>query len=423
METADIPEFREISMYFFYYIPVGLDIRRVRRGSVTLFLIAVCTGVFLLQRFLPSSAGFRAVNLLFRPENPNLATALSHAFFHAGWVHLAGNMLYLFLFGRALEDRFGPGRFFMIFAFSAVAGAYTHLFLVRLWNPDMLRVAVGGASGATSGLLGAFLVRFYFARIRVAYWVFMPLQGVNRAGRKFVPAYIAVAAWFVYQAVYALVQFHSGTVSVAYGVHVGGFLCGIISALAIGASSEAAGEKYLVQARRYFRRSKWYAAQGRYINYLKREPGDLVARAELARSYVCAGDFGSAQEHFGRAVMMHLERGERDSAEDLLFQAIKCVRGFRLDEDDFLDLAFGLERNMKFRRAAEAYRHFLHIYPVSGQGSFVLLRLAALQRDRLGDPGEALDTYRRIVNDFSESEWVDFARMELEKTAGAISGS
>ncbi|MBD3180470.1 MAG: rhomboid family intramembrane serine protease, partial [Candidatus Latescibacteria bacterium] len=390
-------------MYFFYYIPVGLDIKRVRRAPVTIFLIAVSVLVFLLYRYMPASGGFRAVNLLFLPSDPNPATALTHAFFHTGWVHLIGNMVYLLIFGRALEDRFGPGRYFLIFALSAMAGAYAHLFLVRIWSPSFINTAVGGASGATSGLLGAFLVRFYFARIEVAYWVFMPLQAVNRAGKKYVPAVIGVIVWFVYQAVYALIQFHGAGMSVAYGVHVGGFLCGILLALLSGAAADAARERYLVRARGYFRRSTWYAAQGQYIKYLERVPGDCDVRTELARAYICAGDYGQAQEQYHKAIRGLLRRGERGRAEEVFSQAIKGVRGFRMDEREFLDLAFGAERAMKYHCAAAAYEHFLQTYPISDQASFVLLRLAGLQKGRLNQAAKAADNYRRIISDFPYS--------------------
>ncbi|MFO7915538.1 MAG: rhomboid family intramembrane serine protease [Candidatus Krumholzibacteriales bacterium] len=408
-------------MYFFYYIPVGLDIKRVRRAPVTTFFIVTSVVVFLVYRYLPSSVGFRAVDLLFLPGNPSPAAALSHAFFHTGWVHLIGNMLYLFIFGRVLEDRFGPGRYFIIFALSAVAGAYTHLALVKLWNPALLNTAVGGASGATSGLLGAFLVRFYFARIRVAYWVFMPLQAVNRAGRKYVPAVIGVIAWFVYQAVYALIQFHSGGVSIAYGVHVGGFLAGVLAAFLLGAAREASRERSLVRARNYFRESRWYASQGQYLDYLELVPGDSEVRTELARAYICSGDWGSAQKHYAGAIQTELESGRRGEAEDILSEAVKSVRGFRIGERDYLDLACGCERSMKFHAAADAYKHFLEAYPISDQVSFVILRLAGLQRDRLGEREKAMENYRRIISDFPESEWADFARMEYRKTCETAS--
>lgn len=410
-------------MYFFYYIPVGLDVKRGRKPTVTIFLITVSVIVFLLYRYLPRSAGFHPLNLLFQPSNPNPATALTHAFFHAGWVHLAGNMIYLYIFGRALEDRFGSGRYFMIFSLAAAAGAYTHLALVKLWSPSMINTAVAGASGATSGLLGAFLIRLYFARIRVAYWVFMPLQAVNRAGRKNVPAVIGVIVWFIYQAVYALVQFHAGHVSIAYGVHVGGFACGILTALLLGGAQDASRERHLVRARRYFRGSRWYAAQGQYLDYLNLEPDNPEVHAELARSYICSGQPGDAQEHFIEAVRLHLLRGDRGRAEDLFHQAVKSVRGFRMDEEAYLDLAFGLERSMKFHRAAAAYKHFLDAYPLSGQASFVLLRLAGLYMGRLNDREKALKNYMRIISDFPASEWAEFARMELEKTEVILSGS
>ena len=89
--------------------------------------------------------------------------------------------------------------------------------LTALTAPQYIEYGVVGASGATSGVLGAYLVRLSWSRIRIAYWVFMPLQGVNRTGRAFVPAVFAVLVWFGLQTVRAVVQFGTGGAHIAYG--------------------------------------------------------------------------------------------------------------------------------------------------------------------------------------------------------------
>ena len=105
-------------MYFFYYIPVGLDLPIERRANVTYFLAAACVIIFLVFRYAPQTAGWDLYGLLFQPLAPTFWNAISYVFIHGGWMHLAGNVVYLVLFGRALEDRFGPVRFYSIFLVS-----------------------------------------------------------------------------------------------------------------------------------------------------------------------------------------------------------------------------------------------------------------------------------------------------------------
>ncbi|HSG29238.1 MAG TPA: rhomboid family intramembrane serine protease, partial [Candidatus Krumholzibacterium sp.] len=92
-------------MYFFYYFPVGLDLKVRRTPVITLFLSVMCVITFIIYRYGPIGLRYGLGNLVFLPFHPLPATAFSHVFLHAGYMHLAGNLVYLVLFGRALEDR------------------------------------------------------------------------------------------------------------------------------------------------------------------------------------------------------------------------------------------------------------------------------------------------------------------------------
>ena len=402
-------------MYFFYYIPVGLDLPIERRANVTYFLAAACVIIFLVFRYAPQTAGWDLYGLLFQPLAPSFWNAISYVFIHGGWMHLAGNVVYLVLFGRALEDRFGPVRYYIIFLVSAIVGAYTHLFLTQLFTPQYMVYPVVGASGATSGLLGAYMLRCRFGRIRVAYWIFMPLQGVNRAGRSFVPALIAVIAWFVLQGIQTAIQLGAGGIQVAYSVHVGGFIAGSLAALFFGAAEAARAEGHVVKAKRHVAKAEWLGAQAEYGEYLQIVPDDPEGHAALARTYICSSETGMARFHYSEAVRLSMAVGRRGRAEEIFIEAMRHIPGFTLGERLHLELAFGMERTLKFRTAASAYENFVARYADSGEAAFVLLRMAGILEKRFHRPLEALSCYRTIVERYSKDTWVDFARAEIER--------
>ncbi len=407
-------------MYFFYYIPAGLDVRVEERTTITWFLAGVCTLLYMISRYWPAAGGWNLYKLVFQPLSPSPASALSYAFLHTGYIHLLFNMLYLVVFGRALEDRLGPGRFFVVFALSAMAGAYTHLGLTRLFAPELLSTGVVGASGATSGLLGAFWVRFYFSRVRVAYWIFMPFQGINRAGRSGVPVLIAILVWFVFQGVQTVLQYGTAAVKTAYSIHLGGFAAGVGLALIYGAGKKAGMEKHLARAREHFNNSRWFAARAEYLDYLKRCPGNGDVHAEVARTSLCMGDKAGASEHYRRSIRLLSGSGRRGEAEEMFAQAMRTIPGFTMPEEMHLELSCGMERSLKYRAALDGYENFLERYPGSSESGFVLLRASNILEKKMEEPSRALRSLNRLISEYPLDYWANFARSERDRLEGAL---
>lgn len=404
-------------MYFFYYIPVGLDIRRYRGGTVTGFLAGMCITIFILYKYMPVGPFWNVLNLIFHPISPSVFTAVTHVFLHGGYLHLAGNIVYLVIFGRAVEDRFGPVRFAAIFALTAVAGAYVHLFCVKLFSPADIACGVIGASGVTSGLLGAFLVRFYFSRVKVAYWVFLPLQGINRAGRAHVHVIFAILLWVVLQVVNTLIEFGGGITRVAYCLHLGGFATGTLLAVLFGGLSAARAESHLARARRWVEQANWFGAQGEYINYLEQRPDEPEVHAEAARAFICGARPEHSIYHYREAIRLFFEAGVRDAAESVFAEAMRVNSGFIMDERTHLNLAFGMERTLKFHGAGAAYENFMRAYPLSEEAPLVLLRMAGLLERRFLRHGEAFRCYQRLVESYPEDRWAEYARVEMDRIA------
>jgi membrane associated rhomboid family serine protease len=136
---------------------------------------------------------------------------------HGGWMHLIGNMLYLWIFGNNVEDAMGHRRFVVFYAVCGLAAVGLHATMDAHSNIPLI-----GASGAISGVLGAYLLLYPHARVLVA----IPLGFILHTTR--LPAGWVLGFWFVLQIVNSLLSAGSEGGGVAWGAHVGGFLAGML---------------------------------------------------------------------------------------------------------------------------------------------------------------------------------------------------
>jgi membrane associated rhomboid family serine protease len=146
---------------------------------------------------------------------PFWTTLLTSMFLHGGWMHLGGNMLYLWIFGDNLEKVMGHARFLIFYLVCGIAAAITHIVF-----SGGSAVPTIGASGAISGILGGYLILFPKNRVRV----------LTRGGIVSVPALVVLGFWIVIQLIsgYGSVATTADTGGVAYLAHVGGFFAGML---------------------------------------------------------------------------------------------------------------------------------------------------------------------------------------------------
>jgi membrane associated rhomboid family serine protease len=149
----------------------------------------------------------------------NIFTPLISMFLHGSWLHILGNMLYFFVFGRAVEDSMGSLRFVTFYLICGLVAAATHI-AFNASSP----VPTVGASGAISGVMGAYLVLYPRARVRT-FWIFFIWR---------LPAWLVLIQWFLTQALTGIEQVNQINRNAANGVavwaHVGGFICGAVLA-------------------------------------------------------------------------------------------------------------------------------------------------------------------------------------------------
>ncbi len=213
-------------------IPIGDDDSARRLTPVvTYVLIALNALVFFLElnngdAFIERWA-FVPSRFLANPTG-EFATLFTSMFMHAGWLHLLGNMLYLWIFGDNVEDRLGHALFFVFYIVCGLAASFAQTLVSLGSNVPNL-----GASGAIAGVLGAYIVMFPHGRVNVL------------LGRAIVPmsALVVIGFWIVIQIFSQIGAFAASSQTegggVAYMAHIGGFIGGVILAFLLGGTRRA----------------------------------------------------------------------------------------------------------------------------------------------------------------------------------------
>jgi membrane associated rhomboid family serine protease len=198
---------------------------------VTIAFIVMCVLVFLWQLSFGPQGGQRIVYALgvvpasllgqgqLPPELSLVSpwmTVFTSMFMHGGWMHLIGNMLYLWIFGDNVEDSMGHGRFVVFYLLCGIAAV-----LAQALPDPASTIPMVGASGAISGVLGAYLLLYPHARVLVA----IPLGFLLHTMR--IPAGLVLVLWFGLQ-LFSSAMAQPGQGGVAFRAHIGGFVAGMI---------------------------------------------------------------------------------------------------------------------------------------------------------------------------------------------------
>ena len=212
-----------------------------RTPLVTVALIAACFVAFAWELGILASTGQHGLEVFFREHgvvpaevseaiaegdiasSPTLGV-VTHLFLHGGWLHLLGNMLYLWIFGNNIEDRLGRAGFLGFYLAGGIVAA-----LAQVAIAPASPVPLVGASGAIAGALGAYLVLFPRARILSLVFLGFFYQLIE------VPALLVLGFWFVLQLLAGVTSLGAENADggVAFFAHVGAFVAGVVVALAV----------------------------------------------------------------------------------------------------------------------------------------------------------------------------------------------
>jgi len=332
-------------------------------------------------------------NYAFVPARPTAASYLTCMFLHTGWIHLIGNMWFLWLAGFILEDRWGRVIYPIFYLVSGIAAT---LFYAML-SPSSLAPMLG-ASGAIAALMGAFLVRFPKLKIEMLWFALV----VRRRFK--VEAYWLLPIWLFLEIFGG--TFSGGGDGVAHWAHVGGFIFGALGALVISRSGweqkanavieEKIGwtaDPAVMQASEMLESGRFDEGITVLQKYLTTKPEAIDAYAVLRQLYWRKNDLPAHLETTAKLCRLNLKAQDVEAAwQD--FEEYTNAGGDHLSAATWLELCRIAEGRQNYERAATEYQALAKAHPGERQSILALLAAGRLTLKQLGRPADALRCYQ-----------------------------
>lgn len=325
----------------------------------------------------------------FVPAHPTAISYITANFLHGGWLHIIGNMWFLWLAGFVLEDTWGR---WIYSAFYFIAGAAALQF--HAWINAGSITPLIGASGAVAALMGAFLVRFPKMKIEM-YWLIF-FKGVRFKA----PAYTLLPLWLLMEVFYGSLFGSASTV--AHWAHVGGFAFGAVAAMGLKMSgleqiaNKAIEDKVgwtaapaITEATEMIEHGQLDEAIATLQTFLATEPNSVEAHALLQQIYWRQQALPQYHEVTAKLCELHLKAREYDVAwhnyEDFL-----NTGGQNMPAATWLDLGRAAEERQEYDRALREYEKIIAAYPKERQSLMAQITAGKVCMQRLNRPQDAL---------------------------------
>ncbi len=351
------------------------------------------------------------------PVTPSPRTMFVFSFLHRDIVHLAGNLFFLWLFGRKVEEAIGAIEYLLLYVGGGFAAAIVHVAIgAAFFPPEWAKQPVIGASGPIAAIAGLFFIRFARHKFRI--------------GEIGIPALPVLMAWLFAQLTLGVLGLYRSSLNigiavlnlreVGYWAHIGGFLFGM--GIAKVTKMAVAGEKeYLLNsARKSLHRGTLLDVVGKYEALLARDPDDAFAHAELARTWALLDDFDEAERQYNIAARLYLKKGLGDEALSRYDEMRRFRSEANYDPENLFRLACYLEGVGEYERAVELLSRLYSEYPGSSESEMAMLKAGQLYLNRLNRPGPAAAVLSKFMDRYPESEWSRFAGEILARARDSV---
>lgn len=401
---------------------------------------------------------YSVVNLFaYRPAEPSfwgkILGVFGSMFLHGGFDHLLGNMLFLWVFGRAVEDALGRGIYIGSYVLSGVAAVLLNHIITTQFAASSTPISYYlGASGAIAGVLGTFALRFYRTPVRVfallpwtglvaavgvgilvaliypivqdpsislvfavvGVLAFLITKGRDWAWRNFAAPSawaigIYVALFDLLPAVRSLTNTQSGD-GTAHWAHIGGFAFGMLYAALIGGKQEGAAEYQLEDAQKAASGGDAAGAMTSAEAILEREPENAEARFVLAQAHDKQNNEEEALDAYESAIAGFLREGARDKAAGAYLSALQKYPSFIMPSGAQSQIGAQLARQADYQNAAETLVKIPYTFPDSPESEVALLRSAQLYLEQLNQPDMAMQLLTEFFQRYPQTEWLPQAQ-------------
>ena len=347
----------------------------------------------LCQEFEAVEQGSILNKYAYVPAHPRAISYVTANFLHGGWIHLIGNMWFLWLAGFILEDTWGRVIYPL---FYLVAGAAALQFYG--WCAHGSYLPLIGASGAVAALMGAFLVRF--PKMKIEMLLFLIVFRIRFKA----PAYWLLPLWLAMEFFYGSAL---GTTSpVAHWAHVGGFLFGMAGAFALqqsGMEQKAndaiesklswSGAPEVVQASEAMERGKLDEAASILQKHVAANPNSADALNLLQQAHWRRSDMAAYRDATVQLCQVYLKNQDQDNAWRA-FEEYQNAGGDKMPAATWLEIIRSIEAQQHFDRAVSEYERIAEAYPTEKQSLLAQLAAGRLCLKRLNRPEAALKFYK-----------------------------
>ncbi len=359
----------------------------------------------------------------FVPAHHTAISYLTANFLHGGWLHLIGNMWFLWLAGFILEDNWGRAIYAVFYLLAGAVALQFHGWIY----PDSYGPCLG-ASGAVAALMGAFLVRFPKMKIEM-FWILFYVRGRFKA-----PAIWLLPLWGLMELFYGSLSGQSS--GVAHWAHVGGFAFGMIGALILSRSglehkvSSAIEEKVawsadpaIVQATEAIDQGKPDEAIKKLEEHVAVKPDSADALVLLQQLHWRQGNSVGHQDATVKLCQLHLKQHDGEAAwRD--YEEFQNTGGQHLPATTWLELCRLLEGQQNFDRAVAEYDKLATAYPKDRQSLLALMAAGRLSLKKLGRPAEALHYYRAAsASPVPHLDWESNIQAGIKEATATLSQS
>ena len=332
-------------------------------------------------------------NYGFVPAHARPIAYLTSMFLHTGWLHLIGNMWFLWLAGFVLEDRWGRVIYPVFYLAAGIAASIIHAW----FNPGSIVPALG-ASGAVAALTGGFLVRFPKLKIQML-WFMLIFRIRFKA-----PAYCLLPLWLFMEIFYG--SLFGQATGVAHWAHVGGFVAGALAALVIqrtGLEHKAnaviedkigwTADPAVVQGAALMEQGKFDDAISILQKHVATKPDAVDAHSILRQLHWRKNDIPAHLATTARLCQLHLKSQDHEAAwRD--YQEYTNAGGDRLPVATWLELCRMVEGQQTYELAVTEYERLAKAYPTERQSLLALLSAGRLTLKQLNRPSDALKFYK-----------------------------
>lgn len=333
----------------------------------------------------------------FVPSHPTWYSYITANFLHGGWLHIIGNMWFLWLAGIVLEDVWGRGLYLAVYM---IAGAFA--LQVHGWCNAGSNVPTLGASGAVAALMGAFLIRFPKVQINMMWF-----WGFFRATRFSMEAYWLLPLWFLMEILFGVISGSGG--GVAHMAHVGGFAFGMLAALgiqrsglehiinkAIEAEIDPDHDAELDQIQELIGQNRLDDALAELERYCVGNPDSERALLLQQEIHWRTQDIAAYAKDMQRLCALHLS--VHDTAAALKdYEELVQGGGGLLPVETWLKLCHALEEQQEYERALGEYQELAEAHPKDRQGLTALMSAARLAMYKVERPQQALNIYEAVA--------------------------